>query len=225
MEVIREYLNSVNNHIQYRQERIKRLAAAIERIEPARDSAAVYAALADISRNSELFAREMRSVLLELHAGLEAVGLIPEYTPLPGAPNVNITAKNGVYSIKMDGMLPFPAKGNVYYLHEKLDYALELYREKMKLEAPIFEERCAVVFIHHYDIAKTRRRYIRDYDNLEYRCVLNALARHFMWDDDPASYTLMHTIAPDNSNFTEVKIMTIRDFQSFAMSEKREVPP
>lgn len=212
MKMTQTCLNLLDEHTENRMERIKRHISAIDRLDDAQNRKAVYNELAGISRNIELLAKETRAVLLELHAGLEALGLIPVYTPLPDAPDVELIEENGMFIIKMDGLLPFPSKGNAYYLHVKLDDFLEHYRNIRGLEAPIFEERCAVIFLHHFNTEQARRRQVRDYDNLEYRCVLNVIARHFLWDDDPSSYISMHNIIPDKSNFTEVRVMKLSAF-------------
>ena len=207
MKITKTCLDLLGEHTGNRLERIKRHISAIDRMDGVNDSKAVYRELASVSRNIELLAKETRAVLLELHAGLEGVGLVPELTPLPDAPDLELTEENGVFIIKMDSMLPFPSKGNAYYLHVKLDDFLEHYRNIRGLTAPIFEERCAVIFLHHYNLEQTKSRQLRDYDNLEYRCVMNVISRHFMSDDDAFSYVSMHDIIPDKANFLEVKIM------------------
>ena len=77
----------------------------------------------------------------------------------------------------------------------------------IKLSAPVFGERCAVIIRRHYDLERNSGRQIRDYDNLETSCVLNVIARYLMWDNDPKSYWLMQDIAPDSSDFTEIIVM------------------
>lgn len=222
MEMTVNFMKSVEKSVSVRMQNITRQIKDIDRLEPDADCEAIYIKLAELSRNIELLSREMRSELLELHAGLESLGLFHEYQGLfPCTPGISeITERNGVFHIRMDGMLPFAGNGLVYYLHEQLDAAIKKYRDENALSAPIFKERCAVVILHHYDTRIIKRRYIRDYDNLERRCVLNVIALHFLTDDNPAGYIAMDDIVPDNQNYTEICVMNIPSFQNYVMSEK-----
>ncbi|WRS28457.1 DUF6100 family protein [Oscillospiraceae bacterium MB08-C2-2] len=147
------------------------------------------------------------------------MGLAPAYLPLPDVSGVELAKTNGTLVIKMDGLLPFPAKGNVYYLHEKLNHALGQWQVQKGLCAPLFTERCAVVFLYHYSSGQWNSRQVRDYDNLEYRCVLNTLARRLLWDDDPRSYVCFHGVVPDTSTYTEIRVMALSAFQNYISNE------
>ena len=195
---------------EHTENRISKLARHIEvagRLDAEENAAAIYMELGEIARHTELLSKELRMILSELHASFEALGLSPEYVPLAISSDVKTSVKNEIYTIRLDGILPFKSKGNVYYLHEKLDAALELFLSDSGISAPVFGERCAVIIRHHYDMERSSGRQIRDYDNLETSCVLNVIARYFMWDDDPKSYLLMQDIAPDHSDFTEIIVM------------------
>ena len=219
MKMTKLCLDLMTEHVENRLGRLKKHIERIDETKVGEMPDFVYSELAGISRQTELLAQEIRAVIVELHAGLEALGLVPQYIPLPNAPDVEISVADGIFRVKMDGMLPFTSKGGVYYLHEKLYTALADYRLQNDLTVPIFESRCAIVFLHHYNMEQNKSRYIRDYDNLEYRCVLNAIAQHFLWDDEPAGYLSMHDVIPDDANFTEVLIMAIPDFKRFISSE------
>ena len=54
-----------------------------------------------------------------------------------------------------------------------------------KLPRPFFTERCALVYLHHYRVQEGVIHHLRDYDNVEHRCVTNALAALAMWGDSP----------------------------------------
>ena len=77
-----------------------------------------------------------------------------------------------------------------------------------------------MVFIHHYCAGIGHLRHLRDYDNLEHRCVTNVLANHMLWGDSPKCMVAMDVLAPGETNFTEVRIMPISAFRDFVMSEK-----
>ena len=98
------------------------------------------------------------------------------------------------------------------------------YFRDRKLPYPLFRERCAVVFIHRY-AAGRGLRYLCNYDNTERHCNTNVIARHFIYDDSPVRYIGMDILAPGQSNHTEIRIMTIMDFQAFiASGEIRNTP-
>ena len=203
---------------EHTENRISKIARHIEvagRLDAEENAAAIYMELGEISRHIELLSKELRIILSELHASFEALGLAPKYVPLTINSDVKIFVENGIYIIRLDGILPFKSKGNVYYLHEKLDAALELFLSDSGISAPVFGERCAVIIRHHYDLERSSGRQIRDYDNLETSCVLNVIARYFMWDDDPKGYLLMQDIAPDSSDFTEMLVMKISELCGF----------
>ena len=69
------------------------------------------------------------------------------------------------------------------------------------------------------------RERLRDFDNLEHRCVTNLLAAYMLWGDNPKCIISMDVLALGNTNFTEVKIMTISAFRDFPMSEKMMLKP
>ena len=200
-------IDLLHEHTENRISKLARHIEAADRLDAEENSVAIYVELSEISRHTELLSKELRMILSELHASFEALGLSPEYVPLAISSDVKTSVKNEIYTIRLDGILPFKSKGNVYYLHEKLDAALELFLSDSGISAPVFSERCAVILRHHYDLERSSGRQIRDYDNLETSCVLNVIARYFMWDDDPKSYLLMQDIAPDHSDFTEIIVM------------------
>ena len=176
--------------------------------------------IADISRRIELMVSDMRKELISSHNDLQILGYSPRELPISSAPGISVDINEKSVRIIMDGMLPFPLKGSVYYLHQKLDTALEQLIQRNELPRPLFSERCAVVFIHRYANTPRSLRHLRDYDNVERRCVTNVIARHFMKDDSPACYISMDILAPGEDNHTEVRIMPISDFRAFVMSEQ-----
>jgi hypothetical protein len=179
-----------------------------------------YDQLAEISRHIELLISDLRDAMFWCHNELQSFGYCRDEIPIPDAPDITVNVEEKSVRIIMGGMLPFPQKGSVYYLHDKLDAALECHIRHNALPQPIFTERCAVVFIHRYAGADRARRNLRDYDNTERRCITNVIARHFMHDDSPACYISMDIIAPGDSNHTEIRIMTIPEFRAFVMSDK-----
>ena len=219
VETIMEALQQeIHNLVIYRDERI---AAHCER------NISAYQKMAEINRNMELLISASRRILCRYHSEIQSFGYEPEDQPIssPDVPETNIQINEKRVNIIMDGMLPFPLKGGVHFLHEALDKTLLRYSREKNLPAPLFTERCAVVFVHHYAEDNRSLRHLRDYDNVERRCVTNVVARHFLRDDSPACYISMDVLAPGTHNYTEIKIMTIPDFRSFVGSSKIEYLP
>jgi len=182
-------------------------------------SGRAYERLADISRHVELLTANLRASLIDCHNELQLLGYRPNEILISDMPNVSVDVGEKSVCIVVDGMLPFPIKGSVYYLHEKLDAAIGQYMRDKTLPRPLFDERCAVVFSHCYGSTRRELRHMRDYDSLDRRCITNVIARHFMLGDSPACYISMDILAPGETNHTEIRIMTIPDFRKFVMSE------
>jgi len=207
--------NELRRKVSYRSDKITGLFG---------QSGNTYERLADVSRHVELLAADLRASILDCHNELQALGYSPREMPTTDLPGVSVDIREKSVCIIMDGMLPFPLKGSAYYLHEKLDTAIGQYLWDNDLPRPMFDERCAVVFIHRYANAGRALRHLRDYDNTERRCITNVIARHFLLDDSPACYIGMDILAPGESNHTEIRIMTIADFRAFTTSQEIDFP-
>lgn len=208
--------------IEDRGEKIGKLIGKIRALLPMveTDGEAVCGHLADIIRHSELLVKEIRTEATAFHQNMQLLGFVTGEIPYAGFPGFDMRIVGRGIHITFDGMLPYPAKGYVYYLHDGLDMQLEQMTRNGKL--PKIRERCAVVFLHHYHAATDDMRLLRDYDNLERRCVLNVLARHFLWGDSPNQIISMDILAPGERNFTEVRILPIPEFRALVMSEDIE---
>jgi len=222
---VNELETIVMGTIEDRGEKIGKLIGKIRALLPLEktDGEAVYGHLADIIRNTELLVNEVREEVIGFHGKLELLGLVQGELPYSGPPGFSLEVKGRSIYILFDAMLPFLLKGYIYYLHDGLDRKLEQMARDGKL--PKIRERCGVVFLHHYHAATGEMRSLRDYDNLERRCVLNVLARHFLWGDSPHQIVSMDVLAPGDSNYTEVRILPIPEFREFVMSEEMEYTP
>jgi hypothetical protein len=185
----------------------------------------VYGEIAEISRHTELMVRDLRETMTGFYNMLQISGIQPMKQLYPGLPNIDISEDNGCVAIKLDAMMPYPIKGRVYYLHDKLDMALERFYEERKPPRPYFTERCAVVFLHHYGSASEDLRHLRDYDNVERRCITNVLAAHLLWGDSPKCMIGMDVLAPGERNYTEIRVMPLPQFRDFATSKDIEFTP
>ena len=183
--------------------------------------------LAEISRNMELLIADSRKALCRCYDEISSFGYAVREMTLsyPIVPEIDVKVDEKSVQIIMDAMLPFPINGGVHFLHESLNTALLSYSIRNGLAMPLFTERCAVIFFHHYANNAKSLRHLRDYDNVEKRCITNVIARHFMLDDSPACYISMDILAPGDSNFTEIRIMTIPAFRTFIASGEIEYSP
>ena len=180
----------------------------------------LYEKLAVTTQHIELMTKELREALIVFYSDLRMIDIIPPNKPYPLSQEVDITLADGCVIIKMSAMMPYPIKGAVYYLHEQMSNALECFIKENRLPQPYYTERVAVVFLHHYAENKSSLRHLRDYDNVEHRCITNALAAQMMWGDSPKCMISMDALAPGKFNFTEVRVMPIPAFREFVMSEK-----
>ena len=184
------------------------------------DTNAVYRHLSQFSRLTELLCRELREATREFYGNLQTVELFPILLPYPHGGEVKAVVEDGYIRLEAPTILPFCSGGSVYYLHEQVLWALEdLIREK-KLPRPFFTERCALVYLHHYQEDAGLTHYLRDYDNVEHRCVTNALAALAMWGDRPDCIVSLDVLAPGERDFTEICVMTMEKFREFVLSEK-----
>lgn len=208
--------------------RTKRIKQELARMDIALENGqndAVYGRLSELARLSELLCLDLREAMTSFYDDLQISGFFPPFRPYPQADEVEITLEGGCISIKFASMLPFPASGSVYYLHERVDQVLRRFMLSHKLPRPLITERCAVVFLHHYGPGKADLRHLRDYDNVEHRCITNVLAAHLLWGDSPKCMIGMDVLAPGDHNFTEVRLMPLPVFREFVMSEKIEFIP
>lgn len=177
-----------------------------------------YEQLSEISRSTELMVMRVREALICCHDNLQELGELPKLYSMEAPPGVEIQIEPPRVRLVMDGMLPYPLKGGVHFLHDKLDDVLLRHFNEHRIPRPLLKERSAVVFVHRYSGAGIR--HLRDYDNVEHRCITNVIARYFLLDDTPASYVSMDILAPGVRNQTEILIMPIAEFQAFAASDQ-----
>lgn len=184
------------------------------------DVGAIYRHLFELSQLTETLCRELREAATECYSSLQLIHVYPVLMPYPHGGEVKASVEEGCIRLEAPAILPFCSGGSVYYLHEQIRWALEdLIREK-KLPRPFFTQRCALVFLHHYQAQAGVMRYLRDYDNVEHRCVTNALASLAMWGDSPDCIISLDVLAPGDRDFTEIRVMTMEKFRAFVMSEK-----
>lgn len=186
------------------------------------DIHAIYRHLFELSQLTETLCRELREATTEFYSNLQLIKLFPTLMPYPHGAEVKVTVGEGCIRLEAPGILPFCSGGSVYYLHEQVRWVLEDLIRQKKIPRPFFTQRCALVYLHHYRAQEGLVRRLRDYDNIEHRCVTNALAALAMWGDGPDCIISLDVLAPGERDFTEICVMTMEKFREFVMSEKIE---
>jgi len=110
---------------------------------------------------------DLRASVIDYHNELQALGYSPIEMPVPDLPDISVDIDEKSVCIIMDGMLPFLLKGSAYYLHEKLETEIGQYLWDNDLPRLIFNEHCAVMFIHQYANRGRMLHQLRDYGNTE----------------------------------------------------------
>ena len=219
-KMVDELRRSVRGSLGRRKDRIEDGILQMETAISRGRSDKLYEHLAVTTRHIEMMVKELREAMITFHGDLQMTEMIPQTQPYPLAREVEVSLEDGCLSVKMPAMLPYPTDGAVYYIHELVDKALGRFMLENNLPRPYYTERAAVVFLHHYAAGKADQRHLRDYDNVEHRCITNMLAAHMLWGDSPKCIISMDVLAPGETNFTEIRIMPVTAFREFVMSEK-----
>ena len=96
------------------------------------------------------------------------------------AQGIHISLDNGILSVTLPALFPKrKLRSNTAFLHDPLNYALHEFVKEQNF--PLYRD-CIVCFIQVYDKSLSRKR-IRDYDNLEIKQYLDAVAAWFLVDD------------------------------------------
>lgn len=109
--------------------------------------------------------------------------------------------------ITMPHLLPLKTKWNSY-LPDKIRYALQQFDSNIG-QGKIRISPAFVLFIHHYNAHSRKCGYYRDYDNMEYSSVLNALHSTLIFNDNAATCITTQMAVPDSTSFTEVVVAPV----------------
>lgn len=122
---------------------------------------------------------------------------------------IGIEGRGGVVEITLPCLIPKRKQSrSTEYLIDPLTAALEQY---VKTHSVQRFQRCVICFTHVYDMALPDRR-IRDYDNLEVKEYLDAVAAYLLIDDGGKFCDVHHATELGRSDCTR---MTIMDFTHF----------
>ena len=167
--------------------------------------------LEELAQNGENHIKKRRSILDEfgVHIAADEVD-IP--APLPAASygepiTIEYLKELQAYRVELPELLPFRLEKGASFLYPKIVHYMSEFSENWKKEhgSRPHIPHAFVVFIHHY-IEDLRSPKLRDSDNLEHRCVLNALQTSGLFDDAPSRLVSMEFAKSGAKNYTEILI-------------------
>ena len=133
--------------------------------------------------------------------------------------NIQITYGRGILSITLPGLLPKrKLHTNTAFLHDPLHYALKDYICSHKIEP--YKE-CVICFQQVYNRELSLHR-VRDYDNIEFKLILDIIASHVLLDDTSLYCDTYHTIDFGNTDQTVIYIMEPSVFPCWLSANKPE---
>ena len=136
------------------------------------------------------------------------------------AHGISISSENDVLKITMPGLLPKRrVHTNTAFLYEPLNYALQQYLQKNPMELYTY---CVVCFVQLYNRNLPKQR-IRDYDNLEFKQILDTIATYVLLDDSGLFCDLYHTTDWGETDATVIYIMEQSAFSDWITTHKRQL--
>ena len=162
---------------------------------------------------AERIACQMRNLVC-LAAPEKRSGYLKEAADAQG---IEICQDEDLISITLPGLLPKRKQHvNAAFLHEPLNYALQNYLTVHSL--PLYRE-CVVCFSQIYDRSLSSQR-VRDYDNLEFKQILDTIATYVLLDDTGLYCDSYHTTELGNTDSTVVYIMEKSAFPDWVKAHK-----
>ncbi len=136
------------------------------------------------------------------------------------AQGIHISLEDEILSIRLPGLLPKrKVRTNTAFLHEPLNYALQEY---LKCHSLALYKDCVVCFSQIYDRALSLGR-IRDYDNLEFKQILDTIAAYVLLDDTGLFCDSFHMTELGEHDHTVVYIMEKSVFPEWIKSHKNKI--
>ena len=108
---------------------------------------------------------------------------------------------------------------NIGYINDPLYYSLKSYLAENPV--PVFVN-CVVCFIQVYDRKLPLRR-IRDYDNMEFKQILDTISPFVLKDDSGLYCDSYHTTELGNEDYTSVNIMEKSVFPAWLRSMNEQI--
>ena len=136
------------------------------------------------------------------------------------AQGIQIQQTPDFIAITLPGLLPKRKQHvNAAFLHEPLNYVLQDYMATHSL--PLYQE-CVVCFSQIYDQAGPFQR-IRDYDNLEFKQLLDTIASYIMVDDSGLFCDSYHTTELGETDYTVIYVMGKSYFPQWLQNRRKQL--
>lgn len=136
------------------------------------------------------------------------------------AQRITISSEDGILSITLPGLLPKRRiRTNTAFLHEPLNFVLQEYLKNHNLS--LYQD-CVVCFSQVYDKSLSLQR-IRDYDNLEFKQILDTIAAYVLLDDTGLFCDSYHTTELGERDYTVVYIMEKSAFPVWVKSRRERL--
>lgn len=136
------------------------------------------------------------------------------------AHGISVSQNDEILEIKLPGLLPKrKVRTNTAFLHEPLNFALQEY---LKTHNMSLYRDCVVCFSQIYDKTLSHQR-IRDYDNLEFKQILDTIAAYVLLDDTGLFCDSYHTTELGETDHTIVYIMEKSLFPEWVKARKNRI--
>ena len=130
---------------------------------------------------------------------------------------IEIQFHEGILTLNLPGLLPKrKVHTNTAFINEPLYFALKQHMESEPL--PLFQH-CVVCFIQIYDQKLPLRR-IRDYDNMEFKQILDTISPFVLTDDSGLFCDSYHTTKLGSTDYTSVNIMEKDTFPAWLKEQE-----
>lgn len=135
------------------------------------------------------------------------------------AQGIHISLNNGILSVTLPALFPKRKKRiNTAFLHEPLNYALQEFVREQSF--PLYRD-CIVCFIQVYDQSLSKKR-IRDYDNLEFKQILDVISTYALIDDSGRFCDMHHMTELGDEDHTVIHIMEKSAFPMWLIEHEKD---
>ena len=169
----------------------------------------------DAALRSELIACRMRRLVFQSTDTKK-----PEYLASAGVvQGIDIREENGILKITLPCLFPKRKKReNTEFITDPLYFTLSRYSDGNPLKR---YSHCVVCFSHIY--SDDSKRYIRDYDNLELKQILDVIAAFLMEDDSGLLIDAYNTTETGKTDCTEISVMEKRRFSDWIKEHEKHL--
>jgi hypothetical protein len=159
----------------------------------------------NIALRSERMTCQLRNIVLTIPTATKA-----EYmAQVQEMHDIHIAYEHGILLIELPGLLPKrQVHSNTAFLNDPLHYAFQHYLQMYPL--PVFNG-CVISFTQVYDESLDIAR-VRDYDNLEFKQLLDTIGTFVLQDDGGMHCDTYHTTKLGKEDYTLIHIMEKQRF-------------